>query len=428
MLAVLLLCACAAAIYIRRFGSSERPLMWVSFVAHQVAGVLSIWVNKYYYGYGDMLAYHEFGVVAAGRLRADFWQLAPGLLRLLVHSSEPLPIPMETLTSSSGAIQAISAFSSYLLFDSLYATCALIAGLAFLSKVALYSVTCEELPHLPRRPLLCVCTLLPSAVFWSCSLLKEPIAMIGLLSIIYGWQQLTHARNRLQGLVLTAGGALTVFAVKAYILPALVVSLAAWRLARKIHEGRGDVTFKAGHAIIIAASAVLLVSVTGALLPQFAPEALSDQLAGLQTVGAVVEGGSNFALGRGAGSPGSQAALAPLGLATALFRPMLFDITAPIVIPSALEMTIFLLAAILALVRRGVLASLSELIRRPFLSFCAVFVLIFGTLVGLGTTNMGALSRYRMPLTPFFATLLIALIARDPVASREATRKELVRL
>ncbi len=265
--------------------------------------------------------------------------------------------------------------------------------------------------------------LLPSALFWSCSLLKEPIAMIGVLSIVYGWYQVTHGRNRSQGLVLMGCGAVTVFAVKGYILPALVVSLAAWQFARKVHEGRGDITFKAGHAVIIVASSALLVSVTGALLPQFAPEALSDQLAGLQAVGAVVEGGSSFALGRGAGSPGGQAALAPLGLVTALFRPMLFDISAPIVIPSALEMTIFLFAAGLALARRGILASLSELIRRPFLSFCAMFVLVFGTLVGLGTTNMGTLSRYRMPLTPFFATLLVALIARAPRSPRDSLPK-----
>ncbi len=150
-LAVLLLCALVATFSIRRFGGSERPLIWISFFAHQVAGVLSIWVTKYYYGFGDMLSYHEFGVVAADRLRADFWQLAPGLLRLLVHTNQPLPIPAETLSSSSGAMQAISAFAMYFLFDSLYATCALIAGLAFLSKLALYSVTCKELPQLPRR-------------------------------------------------------------------------------------------------------------------------------------------------------------------------------------------------------------------------------------------------------------------------------------
>jgi hypothetical protein len=151
-------------------------------------------------------------------------------------------------------------------------------------------------------------------------------------------------------------------------------------------------------------------------LPKFAPDALSDQLANLQTAGAAVEGGSNFALGVGAGSSSSQAALAPLGLLTALFRPVLFEVKAPIVIPSALEMTVFLLGAILVLLRRGVLASFSELIRQPFLSFCAIFVLVFGTCVGLGTTNMGTLSRYRMPLTPFFATLLIALIAREPAS------------
>jgi hypothetical protein len=40
-------------------------------------------------------------------------------------------------------------------------------------------------------------------------------------------------------------------------------------------------------------------------------------------------------------------------------------------------------------------------------------VLLFGTGVGLATTNLGTLMRYRMPLIPFFAMLLVALLQRS---------------
>lgn len=413
-LAILLPVTWIASRYIRRQADEERGLMWVSFVGHQLAGVVNIAVTAYYYGYGDMMSYYRFGLLAAERLRLDFWAFAPDLVALIFHENRPIPIPMDVLSTSSGSMQAIAGFAMYFLFDSLYAACALIAGLAFLSKLALYRVAKEELPDLPPRALVFVCMLLPSALFWSSSLLKEPVAMIGMLSALYGWHQWVNHRRRLRAAFLLVVGSVVILQIKGYIFPALVLSTALWHWASKVREKRGDFAFKAGHVLIGGLMAVLLIAATGALLPRFAPEALSDQLAGLQSVGAVIEGGSNYSLGRNAGSSTSQAALAPLGLLTALFRPLVFEAKSPIVLVSALEMTGFLLGVILVFFRRGIVPSVSELVRRPFLSFCAIFVLIFGTCVGLGTTNMGTLSRYRIPLSPFFATLLLALIARAP--------------
>lgn len=432
--AVLLICVPFVARFIRRFAPDERQLLWWSFVAHEVAALVNIWVTKFYYGYGDMMTYYRFGLVAADRLHADFWSIAPRLFGLILHQREPIPVPLETFGTSTGAMQGLAAFAMYLLFDSLHATCALIAVAAFTSKVLLYLVVREEVPDIPRRPLLVACTFLPSALFWSCSLLKEPIAMIGLLVATYGWHQFINGRRRLRAAVLVGLGCLDIILIKGYIFPALGIAAGVWHLVRKVRDKRGDIAFKAGHVVIVGIAAVALVAATGALLPQFGADVLSDQLAGLQSVGATIEGGSNYSLGLSAGSPASQAALAPLGLLTALFRPLLFEVNAPIAAASAVEMTIFLIGAVLVLLRRGILSSFSELIRRPFLSFCAMFVLIFGTCVGLATTNMGTLSRYRMPLTPFFAVLLLALIARAParvvafVAGQRPSRPNLLPL
>jgi len=417
-LAVVLGWAWVANRFIRRFDPDERRLLWVSFLAHQVAAFVNIAVTKFYYMWGDMMSYYRFGVVAAERLNQDFWSLAPGLFGLITHRTEPLPVPlpMEAFPGATGAMQGASAFGMYLFFDSLYAVCAFIAGAAFVSKLGLYKIVREELSDLPKVPVLLICTLLPSALFWSTSLLKEPLAMLGLLSALYGWHQLLTGRRVLRAVALVVSGGLVVVAFKGYILPPLALAAIAWHVVRKLRDARGDVTFTAGHVVLASVVGLLLIAATGVLLPQFGADALGEQLAGLQTIGATGDGTSNYSLGATAGSPAAQAALAPLGLLTALFRPVIFEVKTPIVLINALEMLLFQLGTVLVVIRRGVLASFSELFRRPFLSFCAVFVLIFGTCVGLGTTNLGSLSRYRMPLTPFFGALLLALIARAPVS------------
>ena len=411
-LIVLVVVTMMASLFIPRFGRDEQPILWVSLIAHQVAAVGSVLISKYVYVWGDMLSYHQFGVAAAERLRVDFWGLAPGLVGLLFHRTDPIPLPLAIADESTGAMQAASAFAMLLCFNSLYAACSLIAGFAFLSKGLLYQVAREELPDIPRRPLLFACTLLPSALFWSCALLKEPLAMIGLLLAVYGWHQAINKRNPRRSLVLVALSSVLVILIKGYIFPVFCLAIGAWHLARTIQDRRGDVALKTGHMVLAAIVVGILVVGTGIILPRFATSTITDQLAGMQATGADVEGGSAYVLGQSSGTAGGQAALAPLGLLTALFRPLIFEVKSATAVLSAIEMTGFVLATIVVLLRRGILSSFSELVKRPFLSFCFSFVVIFGTCVGLGTTNLGTLVRYRMPMLPFFAILLLTLLAR----------------
>jgi hypothetical protein len=411
---ILLLFSWAAFRRIRHFGPAERPLLWLSFAMHQLAGMGNIWVTKLYYGYGDMLTYYRFGLVASDRLHADFWDLAPSLLGLIFRQPDPVAIPVDTLSpmSSTGSMQGLAAFATFFLFDSLYAICATIASLAFLSKLALYVVAREELPEVPRRQLLWATLLLPSVLFWSCSLLKEPIAMIGLMVAIHSWHSLTKRRNLLRSALLFVFGSSIVVLFKGYMFPALGIALGGWYMFNNLRNRRGDIGLTLGHAVIAVTVAAGIIAITGALLPRFSAEALGDQLADLQNIGARVEGRANYSLGENAGVANSQVALAPLGLLTALFRPTLLEATTPLVLVGALEMTAFLVATLVVPFRRGIPAAVSELVRRPFLGFCSLFVIVFGTCVGLATTNLGTLSRYRMPLTPFFATVLVALLVR----------------
>ena len=58
---------------------------------------------------------------------------------------------------------------------------------------------------------------------------------------------------------------------------------------------------------------------------------------------------------------------------------------------------------------------------RAALTFCAVFVLTFAVAVGLSTLNLGTLSRYRIPMMPFFTVLLFVL---GQQAKREAAQHD----
>ena len=76
----------------------------------------------------------------------------------------------------------------------------------------------------------------------------------------------------------------------------------------------------------------------------------------------------------------------------------------------ALEnLLLFLLSirALLQFLRTG--ARFGPLLQEPLLPTCLVFVILFGVGIGVSTPNLGTLSRYRIPLIPFFAALFLIM-------------------
>jgi branched-subunit amino acid transport protein len=104
-----------------------------------------------------------------------------------------------------------------------------------------------------------------------------------------------------------------------------------------------------------------------------------------------------------------QLAYAPAALLTSLFRPVLFEVHNLLTLANAVEMTVltFLFARILFTRNLGKVRRQIE--DNPLLVFCVVFVIAFGIAVGLASSNLGTLSRYRCPLLPFFVVLLLVL-------------------
>jgi hypothetical protein len=109
-------------------------------------------------------------------------------------------------------------------------------------------------------------------------------------------------------------------------------------------------------------------------------------------------------------------AFAPLALGTALFRPFIFEVRNVQTALAAVETTALLLLLFSSASRRSWRGIWRDCASSPELMFCLVFTLMMATAVGLTTTNLGTLSRYRMPMEPFLALLVLTISA--PVTRR----------
>jgi hypothetical protein len=92
--------------------------------------------------------------------------------------------------------------------------------------------------------------------------------------------------------------------------------------------------------------------------------------------------------------------LAPQAVNVSLFRPYLWEVNNPLMLLAALESLALLGLTIFVIIRaRG---TIFRWLVQPEVLFCLAFSLIFAFSVGVSTYNFGTLSRYKIPLMPFY--------------------------
>lgn len=392
-----------------RFARWETVLLMTSFAAHIVAAFAQIWLTMGLYGGGDLFGYAWRGEAIAAVLRSDFVEFAPELLKVLFHQDGILPVEVASVGSTTGAMDAIAGFLSFFTGGSTYTLCLTVAIAAYFGKVALYRAFSESFPEVLHRRLMVAAMLVPSVVFWSSALLKESVAICGMGYLVLGLVRLRRTPG--VSLLQMGGGAVVIGLVKGYILLPMALATGAYFYFESLPIVRRSVRpVQLALGAGVAVGGVVLLS---HIFPSYSVDNLAEQAAVYQDVGQIVRGASTYAIG----DPSQvtlmgQLRFAPIALATSLFRPLLFEANSVQVAVNALETAVVLFVMIRALARRGFGPARALIFRSPMLVLSLVFTLTFGIAVGLTTTNLGALSRYRMPLVPFLWTLVLILDAR----------------
>lgn len=406
--------------------SFEQRLLNRSFVAHLAAGFALILVYRFYYaneegeGTGDLNMYYRFGVPIADALRADFTTVFPEIWALFTHQEYRLPLDPFGM-GSTGTMQAIAVALLFVLGNSQFAATTVIAVGSYVSKVLIYRALRDEFPDSQHEKVLFASMLSPTAIVWTCALLKEPVLMLAFGPAFLGLRWVLEGRRLgLAGLLIAAGGAV-ILLIKPYVMIALAIGGGVWIFWARTVKAGTNLAVKPFYLVVAILVVALGFSTASAVFPSLSPDQVAESIQYQRRAAAQSSGGSNFYLegqdGPAAETGGgrgiiSQATLVPLALLTALFRPFIFESFSAMQFLNAIEMT-WLTMMFVQIVRRN---RWRDLVRRvtasPALMFCLAFVLVLALGTGLSTANLGTLSRYRAPMMPFF--LLLLLILREP--------------
>ena len=111
---------------------------------------------------------------------------------------------------------------------------------------------------------------------------------------------------------------------------------------------------------------------------------------------------------------------APAAINVALFRPWLWEVKNPVMLLEAMESLFILMFSIytLFIFIRNIPIGLSVISDNPSIMFMIVFAIIFAFSVGFTSYNFGSLSRYRIPLLPFYVGAILILRAEISARTR----------
>ena len=390
--------------------SWERPWIAMSFLAHVVSSVVLILMTKYFFGGGDLLAYHYRGLQSVALLQSDLVTYTKPFLLYLVGKESGINLDFEG--TSTGSMIALSTWLNLPLPGYLYVQSLIIALVGFFCKYLIYcSFSLFFNPKL-HRYVLWATMLLPSAVFWTSGMLKEPMAMIGMGPLVYGSICLVLRRGYLKGiaLVLLGGGIVSIF--KAYILfPWLLAMLIGFFWQSQISSpSKKKSIYQPVYLLLIVAMALGGIVLLGELFPRYSFSSISKEIGNLQVIGQRTSGGSNYMVSSApARDSSTQLLMLPLGLFFSLFRPFIFEARNAALLLNALETTFFLFLWGRLLFVQGIRRTVRLILGTPGIMGGLLFVVLFGAVVGIATTNIGTLSRYRIPMMPFYVSILLLL-------------------
>lgn len=408
----------------RFFDEREAQLIVVCYIVHIISAVLQVVITVEYYGGGDMTNYILWSRPLLRWLDLDPDRAWPQAIAMAFRQPAHIPFEVYGGDSSTGAMNAITAIAFHLLGRSLYTVCLACSTLAFSGQLALYVGFRRMFPEGSRAWIQVAAMLVPSVVFWSSGLLKEAFALTGLGWIILGLTE-PRGRWRYTGPVLIVSGLVLCALFKSYVLFPLVVAMGVyvyWSRA-VARSGGASIEVRPISLAIAIAFAIGGVMALGEIFPSYSLTRFSAEAARLHRLGGTVGGGSYYSVGSLArlGFWG-QMALAPFALLSALFRPFPFEIRNPFLLVNGIE-TMGLAAVAARAISKQSWGRIWERVRAsPGQMMSLVFVITFGAAVGLVTTNIGSLSRYRIPMMPFFVALVVCWVAPVEAHSRAAAR------
>lgn len=396
----------------------------------KIVGALAVgFIYQFYYAGGDTYAYHTHGSRVVWEAFIDDPTKGISLLTSNVIDDPSLFTYSRRIwffnDPQSYFVIRIAAFFDLFTFSTYSATAVLFSLLSFSGAWALFTTFYKLYPDF-HRWIAFACLFVPSVFFWGSGIFKDTITLAALGWLTYAFYGLAFERKKiLLNALLFVFNAWIIFSVKKYILLVFLPAILLWFFAARVKHIKSLVM----RILLVPVAGILVVVLSVLVMNQVGKDDKRYEVTKLAETakitaydirygwGARTGEGSGYTLGELDGTWQSMVPLIPKAVNVSLFRPYLWEIQNPLMALSALESFALLIITLYLIyrIRFGVF----KIVSRPEILFCLTFSLIFAFAVGVSTYNFGTLSRYKIPMMPYYL-LALGLIYYNHDKEKEA--------
>lgn len=322
------------------------------------------------------------------------------------------------LSENNYMIVRITTVLSFLSFHRYLIINLFVSMLSFSGVWRLYRFFYEQYPHLHKQLAIAI-LYLPTFVFWSSGILKDPICTGAMGWISYSLYEIFYKKKNLvlNTVIVFAAGYL-LYVIKVYILISYIPFFILYLILKNVTLVKSAIVrvlFVLGLIILTMTMFTTVMSKLTSSLGQYGGESITKNISSYQKAYAVQEdASSNFSLGvEFDGSAASLIKIAPAAVVATLFRPFLWESKKLSTLLSSFESLALMLFTLYVFYKAGPINFIRSILKDPVILYCLLFAVLFALFVGATTANFGTLVRYKIPCTPFYIIALFLIYDKN---------------
>ena len=391
--------------------------LWTKVLGGVTFGAIYI----FYYRGGDTTSYFECALAQANMFTynlGDFFTtyFGGGTLEIKSLFNNETGTPMLYILRNDNARIVYKLLTPFMLlgFKSYFLTTVLISVFTYGGLWRLYLMFVRYFPLFERKLAIAV-LFMPSVVFWGSGILKDSFTLAATCYFIVATNNLITRRKKwLWPAVMLLGSGYLILLIKPYILLLLLPCTGVWVFYDRIKQIRNRffryIIVPVMYAFILGGSYLLLVAMGDRLGKFSLQNALQTAVVTQYDLKQDYYEGNSFDIGTLDGTFGDLVNKAPAATVAGLYRPMLGESSEPLMIIAGLENFFILATTVLGLIsvrRRKLVRLVADY---PVLLYSLVFALMFAFMIGVTTSNFGALVRFKIPLIPLYMATVMVLV------------------
>lgn len=375
-------------------------------------------IYLFYYNGGDTISYFESSMAMVNlfyKSPGNYFEVmfsAPNAeMRSLFDDKTGYPYAYMFFDSHTFMVIKITSVFSIITGKSYFLTSLLISFLAYFGIWKLF-LTFRTYGKGIENKLAWAILFLPSPLFWSGGVSKDTFTYMSTALIVYAAHEYFILKKReTMTIIILLISSWLILSIKPYIFLVLFPGGLLWifydKLRRVNNAFIGVIVFPVMIVAITLLSFYVLSSLSGSMSKFSIERAFETAAVTSHDLKQDYYGGSSFDIGDFDGTFAGVFQLFFPALNAGLFRPFILEAKSLVTLMAGVENLFLLLFTLYVLFNSKFTGAFKIIGSNPILLFSIIFSVLFAFMVGLTTSNFGALVRFKIPLIPFYVSALV---------------------